>query len=68
MTAVSPEQLNADYEKLVAAIRCLGITTAFAPLLTLSFLALPVIPSLKLTNKGLFDVEQFEFVSVSVVE
>ena len=68
MTAVSPEQLNADYEKLVAAIRCLRITTAFAPLLTLSFLALPVIPSLKLTNKGLFDVEQFEFVSVSVVE
>ena len=28
----------------------------------LSFLALPVIPHLKLTTKGLFDVTRFEFV------
>ena len=66
MTAVSPGQLNADYEKLAHAIEGLGITKAFSPLLTLSFLALPVIPSLKLTNKGLFDVERFEFVHVGV--
>ncbi len=33
-----------------------------APFMTLSFMALPVIPNLKMTDKGLFDVERFEFV------
>lgn len=33
-----------------------------APFMTLSFLALPVIPSLKLTDRGLVDVERFEIV------
>jgi len=32
------------------------------PFMTLSFLALPVIPALKLTDKGLVDVTQFKFV------
>ena len=32
------------------------------PFMTMSFLALPVIPALKLTDKGLVDVNQFEFV------
>ncbi|MFP3981932.1 MAG: adenine deaminase, partial [Desulfobacterales bacterium] len=32
------------------------------PFMTLSFLALPVIPELKLTDRGLFDVERFEHV------
>jgi adenine deaminase len=34
------------------------------PFLQLSFLALPVIPALKLTDKGLVDVERFEIVDV----
>ncbi|MBE3074934.1 MAG: adenine deaminase [Actinobacteria bacterium] len=34
------------------------------PLITLSFLALPVIPQLKLTDRGLVDVEQFELVGL----
>jgi adenine deaminase len=33
-----------------------------APFMTLSFMALLVIPSLKLSDKGLFDGEKFEFV------
>lgn len=33
-----------------------------SPLMTLSFMSLPVIPSLKLTTKGLFDVDKFDFV------
>jgi adenine deaminase len=32
-----------------------------APFMSLSFLALPVIPKLKITDRGLFDVEQFRF-------
>jgi adenine deaminase len=37
-----------------------------APFMTLSFMALPVIPKLKLTDKGLFDAEQFRFVDLFV--
>ncbi|MBN2874083.1 MAG: adenine deaminase [Spirochaetales bacterium] len=35
-----------------------------SPLMTLSFMALPVIPSLKITDKGLVDVDAFEQVSL----
>ena len=66
MTTISPQQLNENYSELVEALSILGITKDFSPLLTLSFLALPVIPSLKLTNQGLFDVDTFSFVSVGV--
>jgi hypothetical protein len=34
--------------------------------MTLSFLALPVIPTLKLTDKGLVDVNKFDFVPLFV--
>ena len=37
-----------------------------APFMALSFLALPVIPSLKLTDRGLVDVERFDFVDLFV--
>jgi len=36
------------------------------PFLTMSFLALSVIPALKITDRGLVDVERFELVSLSV--
>lgn len=36
------------------------------PFMSLSFLALPVIPSLKLTDKGLVDVDRFELVDLWV--
>jgi adenine deaminase len=32
------------------------------PFIALSFLALPVIPALRLTDRGLVDVERFRFV------
>lgn len=57
-------------EETAAAIRRLtklahghyGISQDSNAFMTLSFLALPVIPHLKLTTKGLFDVTRFEFV------
>lgn len=39
---------------------------AAEPFMTLSFLALPVIPELKLTDRGLFDVRRFEHVPLFV--
>lgn len=44
-------------------VRDLGCTMS-APFMTLSFMALPVIPQLKLTDKGLFDGIRFAFTSL----
>jgi adenine deaminase len=35
--------------------------TLYAPFMTLAFMALPVIPELKITDQGLFDVTKFEY-------
>jgi adenine deaminase len=51
-------------EKLIplrAAAKGLGVTLA-EPFLQVAFLPLPVIPHLKITDKGLVDVDKFEFV------
>ena len=50
-------------EHLIRAARELG-TTLDDPFMTLSFLALPVIPELKITDKGLVDVVRFKTVSL----
>ncbi|MFL5919132.1 MAG: adenine deaminase [Gaiellaceae bacterium] len=47
------------------AARTLGWSGA-TPFLTLSFLGLSVIPSLKITDKGLVDVDRFEIVPLEV--
>ncbi|WP_394219933.1 adenine deaminase [Halobacillus trueperi] len=44
----------------------LGLTNDFNPFLTLSFLTLPVIPSLKLTDKGLYSTKEAKHISVSI--
>jgi adenine deaminase len=48
-------------EKLLAAVRGRGCSLP-EPFIQLAFIALPVIPHLKITPKGLFDVDKFEFV------
>ena len=52
-------------EELVRAARALGVTLA-APFMQLSFLGLSVIPELRLTDRGLVDVDRFELVPVEV--
>jgi adenine deaminase len=47
------------------AARALGWSGA-TPFLTLSFLGLSVIPSLKITDRGLVDVDRFELVPLEV--
>ncbi len=46
------------------AYETLGVNYSVEPLMTLCFMALPVIPELKITDKGLFDVTKFEFTPV----
>jgi adenine deaminase len=52
-------------DRLIHAAKKLG-TTLDDPFMTLSFLALPVIPELKITDKGLVDVARFKTVSLFV--
>jgi adenine deaminase len=59
------ETVRARMEALLAAARDLGSGLP-NPFMTLSFLALPVIPALKLTDKGLVDVNRFDFVPLFV--
>ena len=42
----------------------LNVSKEIDPFMTLSFLALPVIPQIKLTDKGLFDVVKFDFIKI----
>jgi adenine deaminase len=42
----------------------LGANELSDPFMQLAFLALPVIPTLKLSDMGLVDVEKFEIVSL----
>jgi adenine deaminase len=51
------------YEQLNQKARGMGCALE-APFMTLSFMALLVIPSLKLSDKGLFDGNKFEFTSL----
>lgn len=55
----------AEYHALLAAFSEIS-TAEYDPFITLSFLALPVIPSLKITDQGLFDFESFSFVSCEI--
>ena len=53
----------ADYERLTAMAHALG-SPLRAPFMTLSFMALLVIPALKLSDQGLFDGRAFRFTEV----
>jgi len=52
-------------DKLTSVARTFG-TSLSDPFMTLSFLALPVIPELKITDKGLVDVSKFSIVPLFV--
>lgn len=63
MSEKSAEEVSAQMHHLNEVARDLGCKVP-APFMAMSFLALPVIPRLKLTDKGLVDVEKFDFVSL----
>ncbi len=45
----------------------MGVNANIQPLMTLVFMSLPVIPELKLTSNGLFDVRAFSFTDTSII-
>jgi adenine deaminase len=63
MSAKNGEELAKDYERLFKKSNLMG-STLFDPFMMLSFCALLVIPELKLSNKGLFNANTFNFVNL----
>lgn len=58
-------EIGKSYGKLDALAKKMG-SNLTAPFMTLSFMALLVIPSLKLSDKGLFDGNTFQFTSLEI--
>jgi len=56
-------EVASAYEKLSAGVKSYGCSLS-APFMTLSFMALLVIPELKMSDKGLFDGREFKLVSL----
>jgi adenine deaminase len=57
------EKVRKQMDILLSAARETGCTLE-NPFMTMSFLALPVIPELKITDMGLVDVGKFDFTSL----
>ena len=67
MSANPMEEVCTDLRKLrKTAIEVLNIPDTLEPFMTLSFMALPVIPELKITDKGYFDVKSFSLKTIEV--
>ena len=56
------EQTRDETNAILKQAAKMGIPYHVDPFISLSFMALPVIPSLRLTDRGLFDVDTFSFV------
>lgn len=63
MSDQTVESVRAQMDAMLRAGAQLG-SPLHDPYMAMSFLALPVIPSLKITDKGLVDVEKFQVVSL----
>jgi adenine deaminase len=63
MTTKSATDVSNDLKILHHAVEAMG-TKLKSPFMSLSFMGLLVIPTLKISDKGLFDVEKFKFVDL----
>ena len=66
MSSAPCEEVVARTGEISARAREMGVKDCYEPVMTLVFLSLLVIPKLKLSDKGLFDVEKFRFTSLEV--
>ena len=65
MSQAPIEEVRGQYDRLIAAAHELG-SRLRDPFMTMSFMGLEVIPKLKLTDRGLVDVEQFRLIDLFV--
>lgn len=64
MSSASIDEVAANDVRLVKLARSLGVGEGVDPFMTLSFLSLPVLPHLKITDLGLFSVDEFRHIEV----
>ena len=65
MTSKPIEETNEILKEMIKITHEeLKVNPNIDPFMTLAFMALPVIPKIKLTDMGLFDVENFKFIEV----
>ena len=62
MSTKSCDEVTVDYLKLTQQVKNLG-SNLRTPFMTLAFMSLLVIPELKISDKGLFDVNKFDFIN-----
>ena len=65
MSTLPLEEVDQRLEKMEAILREWGISEEIDPFMTLSFVSLPVIPSLRLNTYGVIDVNQQKVVDAS---
>ncbi|MFA7533424.1 MAG: adenine deaminase C-terminal domain-containing protein, partial [Tissierellaceae bacterium] len=67
MTSRPIEETNEILKRMIdKSHKELNVNKDIDPFMTLAFMALPVIPKIKLTDMGLFHVENFDFIEISV--
>ncbi len=59
------EEVCSVLGEMLGTARNMGVPADMDPFMTLSFLALTVIPEIRLTDRGLFDVSSYSFINVS---
>lgn len=64
MSADDYLKVQEELHGLNEALSVIGFEKEFNPFLTLSFLTLPVIPEIKLTDKGLFEFKTFSHIKI----
>ena len=64
MSSDSIEDVEKNMKRLLKNARKLGIKEGIDPFMTMGFMALPVIPEIKITDKGLFDVNNFKHIDI----
>jgi adenine deaminase len=69
MTSSPVKEVQETLKRMKKSVVQMGLSNDISdPFISLSFLALPVIPILKLTDQGLFDVEAFQMIPIEVKE
>ncbi len=59
------EEVQSNVDRLAQAWKALGCQLA-SPFMTMALLSLPVIPELRITNRGLVDVTEFRHVPLVI--
>lgn len=65
MSSRNADDLQRDSRALIERAHAMGVNREYQAFMSLAFLSLAVIPKLKLTDAGLFDVEKFAFTDIN---